>query len=242
MRYLMTISYDGTNFSGYQKQPNKRTVQEEIEKVLSQINNESITICASGRTDAKVHAHNQKAHFDTNKNWNLDKLKHSLNKMLPDDIFIKNIEVVENNFHARFDVKKKIYIYKININEYNPLDRNYIYQYNKTLNIDKMKEATNYLIGEHDFTSFVKLDEVKDCIRIIYNINIELENGILVFKFEGNGFLRYMIRNLVGTLITVGEEKIEPSYIKEILDSKNRKKAFLTAPAQGLYLENVFYE
>jgi tRNA pseudouridine38-40 synthase len=130
----------------------------------------------------------------------------------------------------------------MNINEYNPLDRNYIYQYNKTLNIDKMKEATNYLIGEHDFTSFVKLDEVKDCVRIIYNINIELENGILVFKFEGNGFLRYMIRNLVGTLITVGEEKIEPSYIKEILDSKNRKNAFLTAPAQGLYLENVFYE
>lgn len=242
MRYLMTFSYDGTNFSGYQKQPYKRTIQEEIEKVLSKINNSQISISASGRTDAKVHAINQKAHFDTDKEWNLNTLYNSLNKLLPSDIHIKKIEIVNSDFHARFNVKKKIYVYKINLDEYNPLDRNYIYQYNKCLNIDKIKEATKYLIGEHDFTSFTKLDEPKDCIRTIYNIDIKLDNNIMLLRFEGNGFLRYMVRNMVGTLIAVGENKIEPIYIEEILKSKNRANAFLTAPPEGLYLENVFYE
>lgn len=240
MRYLLTFSYDGTLFYGYQKQKNKRTVQEEIENTLSKIFNEKVSISASGRTDAKVHALNQKAHFDQ-KEMDINKLKHSLNKMLPSDIYIKQIEKVNNDFHARFDVKKKEYIYKLNVGNYNPIDRNYIYQHNKELNLEKIKESIKYLIGEHDFTSFTSKQEEKDMVRTIYDINIKKEKDILIFTFIGNGFLRYMVRNLMGVLIAIGEEKIEPNYIQEIINAKDRTKAMKTANPEGLYLANVYY-
>lgn len=240
MRYLLTFSYDGSLFYGYQKQKNKRTIQEEIEKILSIIFNEKVIISASGRTDAKVHAFNQKAHFDQ-KEMDLNKLKSALNKMLPKDIYIKDIQKVDNDFHARFDVIKKEYIYKVNVGNYNPIDRNYIYQYNKELNLEKMLEATKYLIGKHDFTSFTSKQEEKDMVRTIYKIDIKKENNILTFTFIGNGFLRYMIRNIMGVLIAVGEEKIEPNYIKKILNAKDRTKALKTANPEGLYLSNVYY-
>ena len=134
MRYLMTFSYDGTNYNGYQKQPNKNTIQDNIESNLSKIFNTKITISASGRTDKGVHAINQKAHFDA-KEININKLKNSLNKLINDDIYIKDIKKVDDDFHARFNVLEKEYIYRINLGEYNPLDRNYIYQYNHELNI-----------------------------------------------------------------------------------------------------------
>lgn len=242
MRYLMTFSYDGTNFYGYQKQPNKRTIQEEIEKVLSQILNNKIIINASGRTDTKVHAINQKAHFDVEKEIDLNKLKHSLNKMLPDDIYVKNIIMVDSNFHARYDVKYKKYIYKLNTNEYNPIERNYIYQYNKELNIKDMIKATKYLIGEHNFKSFTKaIQEEKDYVRNIKEITIEDIDGIITFTFIGNGFMRYMVRNLVGTLVAVGENKIDSIKVKEILECEDRTKAFKTINPEGLYLADVYY-
>lgn len=243
MRCLLTFSYDGTNFYGYQKQVNQRTIQEEIESVLSKINNDKVVISASGRTDAKVHALNQKAHFDLKKDMNLDQLKYSMNKMLPKDIYIKSIEQVEDTFHARFDVKKKTYIYKINVGQYNPLERNYIYQYNNNLDIDAIKEGLTYLEGTHDFKSFTKaLEEEKDYVRTIYSSTIEKENDIVSIKFTGSGFLRYMVRNMVGTLIAVGEHKIEPIKIKEIIEKKDRKEALKTANPEGLYLYNVYYE
>lgn len=243
MRCLLTFSYDGTNFYGYQKQVNQRTIQEEIESVLSKINNDKVVISASGRTDAKVHALNQKAHFDLKKDMNLDQLKYSMNKMLPKDIYIKSIEQVEDTFHARFDVKKKTYIYKINVGEYNPLERNYIYQYNNNLDVVAIKEALTYLEGTHEFKSFTKtLEEEKDYVRTIYSATIEKENDIVSIKFTGTGFLRYMVRNMVGTLIAVGEHKIEPIKIKEIIEKRDRKEALKTANPEGLYLYNVYYE
>lgn len=242
MRYLITFSYDGTNFYGYQKQIDKRTVQQEIENVLSKINNQKININASGRTDAKVHALNQKAHFDLDKTFDLDKLKRSMNQLLPNDIYIKKIENVGDSFHARFDVKKKIYIYKINVGEYNPIDRNYIYQYNKTLNVEKINDAFNYLIGEHNFKTFTKsTDEIKDYVRTIYDIKLSENNNIITITFTGNGFLRYMVRNMVGTLIVIGEEKAEPNIIEELLKCEDRKEAFKTADPEGLYLADVEY-
>lgn len=242
MRYLMTFSYDGTNFNGYQKQPKKRTVQNEIEKILSQIYNEKITISASGRTDSGVHAINQYAHFDGNKNINLDKLRNSMNKMLDNDIYIKCITEVNDDFHARFNVVKKEYIYKINIGEYNPIDRNYIYQYCHNLNVNKMKDASKYLEGEHNFKSLTKTTkEIDNYVRNIYTIDFDLDNNILTISFIGNGFLRYMVRNIVGLLISVGEEKIKPVQVKEILDAEDRTKSKKTAPSEGLYLYNVFY-
>ena len=242
MRYLITFSYDGTNYNGYQKQLNKNTIQDKIESALNKITSNKIIIHASGRTDSKVHALNQKAHFDLDKEYDIYKLKKSINSLIPEDIHISKIEVVDNDFHARFNVKEKEYIYKLNIGEYNPLDRNYVYQYNKELDLDKMIEASKYLLGEHNFKSFTKTDDSKeDYIRNIYKINITKKDNIITFDFIGNGFLRYMIRNIVGTLIEVGENKIDPIKVKEILDSQNRKNAGKTAHPEGLYLYNVKY-
>ncbi len=242
MRYLMTFSYDGTNYNGYQKQVNKNTIQDNIEDNLSKILNKKTTISSSGRTDAKVHGINAKAHFDSDSEIDINKLKHSLNKLINDDIYIKKIEKVPDDFHARFNVIKKEYIYKINIGEYNVFDRNYIYQYNKKLDVKKMKKASKILIGTHNFKSFVKTDiKEKDYVRTIYNIKFELKNNILGITFIGNGFLRYMVRNLVGTLIEVGSDKKEIGQVKEILLSENREKAGITAPPEGLYLKNVKY-
>lgn len=242
MRYLMTFSYDGTNYNGYQKQINKNTIQDNIEDNLSKILNQKISISSSGRTDAKVHAVDAKAHFDIDKKIDINKLRNSLNKLINNDIYIKDIIEVPNDFHARFNVIKKEYIYKINIGEYNPLDRNYIYQYNKNLDIKKMKKASKYLIGTHDFKSFTKVDQMeKDYTRTIYNIDFKIKNGILEITFIGNGFLRYMVRNLVGILIEVGNGKRKISEVKEILEAKDRIKAGITAPPEGLYLKNVKY-
>ena len=236
MRYLLTFSYDGTLFYGYQKQKNKRTVQEEIEKVLSKINNEKTVISASGRTDAHVHALNQKAHFDSSKKYNLDRLKHSMNKMLPNDIFIKNIESVSDTFHARFNVIKKEYVYKINVGEYDPFSREYI-------NVEKMREAINYLKGTHNFKSVTKtIKEEKDYVRTIFDAKIDVKGDIVIISFVGSGFMRYMVRNMVGLLIAVGEEKIKPTDIIDILNKEDRIFAKKTAPAEGLYLTNVYYE
>lgn len=243
MRYLITFSYDGSNFNGYQKQNNVRTIQEEIEKTLKTITNEDISISASGRTDAKVHAYNQKAHFDYNGNIKKDNLKKALNSLLPDDIYIKNIEEVNNDFHARFNVVKKEYIYKINTGLYNPLERNYVYQYNKTLNINKMIECSKVFIGKHNFKSFTKADDFdKDYVRYIFNIEITKQEDIVIIKFLGSGFLRYMVRNIVGALIEASENKKTKEDLVNILLSEDRTKAGITAHPEGLYLNNVFYK
>lgn len=245
MRYLMTFSYDGSKYNGYQKQPKKLTVQEVLEDKLKQLNsNKKVTIHSSGRTDKGVHAINQKAHFDLDKKIDTNRLKHSLNKMMELDgsIYIKQIEEVNSEFHARFDVKEKTYIYKINIGEYNPIEKDYVYQYNKELDIDKMKKASKYLIGKHDFSSFTKdSKEYETCIREIYSIDIVKNDDIVTLKFIGNGFLRYMVRNITGTLVDIGSSKIKESDIEKILSSKDRRKAGKTAPACGLYLYNVKY-
>ena len=244
MRYFITFSYDGSKYNGYQKQPNGRTIQNEIEKALFQINGgEVVNISASGRTDAGVHALNQKAHFDLNKDLPPEKLLKALNSLIPGDIYIKEINIVDNEFHARFDVKSKEYIYKINIGEYNPIEKDYIYQYNKQLNIEEMHKALKYLEGTHDFKSFTKTDEEKDdYVRTILKTEIKEESNIITISFLGTGFLRYMVRNMVGLLIEIGEGKRKSEGIINILEAKDRKKAGKTANPEGLYLKDVFYE
>jgi len=240
MRYLITFSYDGTNFSGYQKQPKLRTVQGEIEDALKKISGGlDIEINSSGRTDRGVHAINQKAHFDLYKKVALHKLKMALNTYTNKDIYIKDIKIVDNNFHARYMVKKKEYIYKINIGEYNPLDRNYIFQYNNKLNIIKIKKESKYLIGTHDFSSFANKEDKKESyVRTIYKIYVKKNKDILTIKFIGNGFLKYQVRNMIGALIEVSNTN---KSIKDILNQKNRKTFGKIAPPEGLYLSNVEY-
>ena len=243
MRYLIKFSYDGTNYSGFQKQKGLNTIEEKLEEALTKINNgKKTTITATGRTDKGVHALCQYGHADIDVNITEKKLKRAMNSNLPDDIHVIDTKEVDKDFHARYNVKEKEYKYYINLGEYNPLERNYVYQYCHKLNIDKMKEAIKYLEGEHDFRAFVTDNKEKEnCIRTILATNIELEYNILEITFIGNGFLRYQVRNMVGILIRVGEGKLEPSKIKDILESRDRTTSGKTAPAEGLYLVDVKY-
>ena len=241
-RYLIDFSYSGANFSGYQKQPGKRTVQDEIEKVLSSINNNSVKLTSSGITDALVNAIHQKAHFDLDKKIGAYKLNGALNSYLPDDIYVNSVTKVDNLFHARYMVKSKTYEYLINTGDYNPLLRTHVYQYCKPLNIRKMKKAVKYFIGKHDFTTFVSAEDKKeDKVREIYDASVDEKDGIIKITFKGSGFLKYQVRNMVGTLIKIGEEKVLPDIILSLLEKKDRKCAFLCAPAQGLTLTDVKY-
>lgn len=242
MRFLMTVAYDGSKYKGYQKQPNQNTIQGCVEEVLTKINKEPVFVSASGRTDAGVHALGQRVHFDLKVNMRTDQIQKAVNSLLPSDIYVKKIEKVSSNFHARFDVKEKVYVYKLNMGEYNPIEKDYVLQVNHFLDVEKMKEASRYLIGEHNFRAFTKVDEEKESyVRTIHEITFHEKNHLLCITFKGNGFLRYMVRNLVGTLIEVGEGKRSVSEIPVILESQDRKKAGKTAPACGLYLRDVFY-
>ncbi len=245
MRYLITFSYDGSKFKGYQKQPRLKTVQGEIEKALKELANKDIPIFGSGRTDASVHALNQKAHFDLDMDITKEKLQKALNSLLNNYIYIKKIEEVNDTFHARFNVSAKEYIYKINMGEYDPIEKDYVYQYNKKLDLAEMERALKYLEGTHDFKSFSKADEEKDnftrtiiqtnLIRNIKNVNK------FTISFLGTGFLRYQVRNMVGVLIEIGEGKRKSEDILNILEAKDRRKAGITAPPEGLYLNDVYY-
>ena len=245
MRYLITFSYDGSKFKGYQKQPRLKTVQGEIEKVLKELSGKEISISGSGRTDAGVHALNQKAHFDLDMNITCDKLQKALNSLLSDYIYIKKVEEVSDDFHARFNVSAKEYIYKINIGEYSPIEKDYIFQYNKKLDLVEMERALKYLEGTHDFKSFSKADEEKeDFTRTIIQTNL-IRNvkdvNRFIISFLGTGFLRYQVRNMVGLLIEIGEGKRKSEDVLDILEAKDRRKAGITAPPEGLYLKDVFY-
>ena len=246
MRYLITFAYDGSKYKGYQKQPRVKTIQGELERALKEINNDKqVDVSASGRTDAKVHAYNQKAHFDLDINITCDKLKQALKSLIPGDIYVKSVVEVKDDFHARFNVKAKEYIYKINMGEYNPLEKDYVYQYNKRLDLVEMERALKYLEGEHDFKSFSKTDDEKeDYVRTIIQTNIirEIKDvNHFTISFLGTGFLRYQVRNMVGLLIEIGEGKRKSEDILEILEAKDRRKAGITAPGEGLYLKDVFY-
>ena len=242
----MAFSYDGSKYSGYQKQPRLKTVQGEIEKALKQINgNKSVTISASGRTDAGVHALNQKAHFELEVKITCEKLRQALNSLLPKDIYVKNVENVSEDFHARFNVKAKEYIYKINMGEYNPIEKDYVYQYNKKLDLVEIERALKYFEGEHDFKSFSKADDQRDdYVRTIVQTNVirDTKNvNYVVISFLGTGFLRYQVRNMVGLLIEIGEGKRKSEDVLDIIKAQDRRRAGITAPPEGLYLKDVFY-
>lgn len=241
MRYLMTFSYNGNYFNGYQRQTNKKTVQGCIEKVLRDLTKEEITINASSRTDCLVHAINQKAHFDSNMKISVTNLKKHLNNNLNNEIYIKNIEQVPSNFHARYSVKSKVYKYYINVGTLNIFQKDYIYQYCEKLDIKKMKKASKYLIGKHDYRAFVTASrKIENCVREITKIDFKKSKDIIEISFYGSGFLRYMIRNIVSILIKIGSNKMDVLEMKKILDSKtkcNIKPSF----AGGLYLCDVYY-
>lgn len=243
MRFLIKFSYDGTAYNGFQTQPGLETIQEKLENALKIINNGKITpIIATGRTDKGVHALCQYGHADIDVNITEKKLKRAMNSNLPDDIHVIETKIVEDDFHARYNVKTKEYQYVINVGEYNPLERNYVFQYNYNLNVEAMADAIKVFVGEHDFRAFVTDNKEKEnCVRTIFYASLEKSCDKIVITFRGNGFLRYQIRNMVGILIKVGENKISTEDVEKILQSKDRTTGGKTAPASGLYLTNVEY-
>lgn len=241
MRYLCEISYDGYLFYGFQRQKDKRTVCSLVEEVLRKVLNENILIVGASRTDRGVHANSFYFHFDCEKVLDTEKLKVSLNKLISNDIYFKNITIVNEDFHARYSVKSKEYVYVINMGEYNPTRRNYELEYNKKINIKLLKKASKYLVGEHDFKSFTSDSMGKNTVRRINYIKFKKNKELLIISIEANGFLKYMIRNIIGLFLEINENKKTPIMTKEILESKDRTKLGIKAPASGLYLNKIKY-
>lgn len=244
-RYKCVISYDGSGFYGYQVQPNKRTVQSELEAVLAKMHKgKHVKVYGSGRTDAGVHAMGQVIHFDSPLSIPEEKWPVALNSLLPDDMAIKSVKQVSPSFHARFDAQGKEYRYFLHLSATrDPFKRNFAYQYPFNIDIRRMQEASVYLLGTHDFTSFCSAKtEIEDKIRTIHELEITAEDELVTFRFVGTGFLYNMVRILVGTLLMVGTGELNPADVESILAKKDRRCAGKTAPAQGLYLWKVFYE
>ncbi|TCT21109.1 tRNA pseudouridine38-40 synthase [Melghiribacillus thermohalophilus] len=245
-RMKCTLQYDGTFFYGFQVQPEKRTVQQEVEEALQKIHKgQLIRITPSGRTDAGVHAIGQVIHFDSPLRIQEENWKNALCSLLPDDIYVDQVEKVSESFHARYDVKEKEYRYKIYTGKKPDIfRRNYSYQLSRPLNLDRMNEACRFLIGTHDFTSFssARATVKGDKIRTIYDAGLFQDEDEVIFRVKGNGFLYHMVRIMVGTLIEVGIGKRSPDEIKEIIAGEDRALAGKTAPPQGLYLWKVSYE
>jgi tRNA pseudouridine38-40 synthase len=243
-RYKCIISYDGTNFSGYQVQPNKRTVQSEFEAALAKLHKgKGVKVFASGRTDAGVHAKGQVIHFDSPLSIPESRWPAALHSVLPSDIAVLSVECVSGTFHARFNAIGKEYRYFLYLSaKRNPFKRNYAYQCPYSLDLEAMQAAAQHLLGTHDFTSFCSAKtEMEDKVRTIKEIHFSMEGELLTLQFVGNGFLYNMVRILVGTLLEIGSGDRKPEDIPELLAKKDRRLTGKTAPAHGLYLWKVFY-
>ena len=224
----LTIEYDGKEFNGWQKQPNKLNIQGTIEKVISDITKEEIELIGSGRTDAGVHALGQVANFKTNSNIPIDKFAIAINSRLKKSIVIKKAEEVPDRFHSRYNCKQKTYRYVINNSETgSAIYRNLEYNIKMPLDVNKMQEAANYFVGEHDFAGFkASGTSSKSSVRTIYKAEIKnMENDRIYIELTGNGFLYNMVRIIAGTLVDVGLGKIKPEQINEIIKSEKRENA-----------------
>ncbi|GAF66233.1 tRNA pseudouridine synthase A [Bacillus sp. TS-2] len=245
MRIACKVAYEGTGFSGYQVQPGKRTIQAEIELALSKMHKGTfIRIASSGRTDSFVHAKGQVFHFDTNMQISEERWTKALNALLPEDIQLLATKIAPSDFHARYSAKKKQYIYRVLARkERDVFRRNQTYHVPTPLQLDLMREASQSLLGTHDFSSFCAANtSVVDKVRTIEKLVIRKVDDEIHFTVEGSGFLYNMVRIIVGTLIEVGNGKRKPSEVREILEERDRTKAGKTAPGHGLYLDKVSYE
>lgn len=243
-RIKLTIAYDGTNYCGWQVQPNGITIEEVLNKALSKMLEEEIVIIGASRTDSGVHALGNVAVFDTNTTIPAEKIGLALNQRLPDDIVITKSEEVASDFHPRYCDCSKTYEYHI-INTRIPIPTkrltNYFVSY--VLDVDKMRQAASYLVGEHDFVSFCNVrTDVENTVRTITALDILTNGNEITVRITGNGFLYNMVRIIVGTLIRVGRGFYEPEKVKKILEAKDRKAAGVTAPAHGLMLMEINYK
>ncbi len=239
----LIIEYDGKEYNGWQKQPNKLNIQGEIERAIEVITREKVELIASGRTDAGVHSLGQTANFKIESEMPIEKMKVAINSQLKKSIRIKNVEEVEENFHSRYSCKGKKYRYIINNSKYgSAIYRDLEYHMPIKLDVEAMQKAIKYFEGEHDFKGFkASGTSSKSSIRTIYDAKVYRQGDKIYIELTGNGFLYNMVRIISGTLVEVGMCKIQPEEIAEIIQSKNREKAGKTLPPQGLYLVEVEY-
>jgi tRNA pseudouridine38-40 synthase len=246
-KYQLTVAYDGTNYGGWQAQPNAVSIQSLIEQSLRTILRIPISVIGSGRTDAGVHALGQSAHFSTHSAIDTKKTLASLNHLLPAEIRILAIAPAPLDFHARYNAISKIYHYRLHLEKVpDPFKRHYAYHVPHSVDLDLLKEAASLLIGTHDFRSFAneanRGSAAKDAIRTLRRLDVIPEPGGVRLEFEGDGFLYKMVRNIVGTLLDVCSGKIAKDRIPVILAAKDRRVAGRTAPPHGLYLVEVNYQ
>ena len=244
MRVLGVCSYKGTNYYGWQKQVGFVSVQSTIEEVLSKVYDSPITITGSGRTDAGVHALRQYFHFDTEKEKDLKQLAYALNKMLPEDIKILSFEKVANDFHARYNAKRKIYEYRIVLKNKDPFQDQLAYVYPMEFDFDLFKSALDKFVGKHNYQDFTSKEEDEGgFVREIYKIKVDKKDSNISVVFEGNGFMRYQIRNMVGAALNIANKKEGLDFIDyHLKEDKNREIISYKAPANGLYLVDVLYK
>lgn len=240
---LLTIAYDGTNYNGWQKQPNGVGIQEKIEDGCYRIFRQNLKVIGASRTDTGVHALGQRGLIKVDTKIPIDRIPHALNSVLPEDVIIRDAQEVPEDFHPRYHAKEKTYHYQI-LNEKFPIPqfRNISTFISKDLDLDLMNEGAKYFLGTHDFSSFCSSgSSVKAMERTIYHANIRKQETFVVFEVKGNGFLYNMVRIMAGTLLEIGIGKKRPSDIREIILSKNRDLAGKTAPPQGLTLVEIIY-
>lgn len=244
MNYKMIIAYDGSRYYGWEHQPNTElTIQGKLENVLSVMTGNEIEVIGAGRTDAGVHAKGMvaNAHMDTD--MSEQEICDYMNRYLPDDICVREVRVASDRFHSRYNAMGKTYCYTCYIGDLKPVfNRKYVYIPDKKPDVELMKKAAAYLVGEHDFKSFCGNPKMKkSTVREIYDIDISVSGSYLNLTYHGSGFLQYMIRILSGTLLEVGIGKRSPESMKELIELKDRSKAGFTAPAKGLCLIKVDY-
>lgn len=239
----MIVAYEGTRYAGFQRQKNAQTIQEILETGLSRLTQETIIITGAARTDSGVHAKGQVINFLTNSNIPNEHLQKGLNSILPDDILIVSTTEVPHEFHARYSTTAKTYVYRIHNHELRPLfNRNFTYHYKYPLNLETMRSAAGMITGEKDFRSFQAAGSViKTTVRHIHYCIVKQIGFEICIEINANGFLYHMVRNIVGTLLLVGNGRLSVEQFQEILEIKDRKNAGPTAPARGLCLEEVFY-
>ena len=241
MRYFIELSYNGTHFHGWQKQPNAASVQESVENALTLLLKEKTVIMGAGRTDTGVHAKFMVAHFDTEIDFDNELLIFKLNSFLPTSIAIRNIYSVKPEAHARFDALTRAYEYRL-VTQKNPFETESAYHLKGNLDVEAMNKATEKLLNYSNFKCFSKSKtDVKTYDCKLFYAYWEVNNDILIFKISANRFLRNMVRAIVGTLIEVGQGKLNVKDIDRIIESKNRSEAGYSVPAKGLYLTEVTY-
>lgn len=243
MRLKATVSYDGSGYAGWQRQDNALGIESIIMDVMERIHHHPVEITGSGRTDAGVHAIAQVFHFDSELKMSKEQWRRAMNALLPADIRMQDVKKVREDFHARFDAISKRYDYYLSYDVDNPFLQRYRAFYRGRLNIERMKECAALFVGTHDFTSFTssRIDPRKSRVRTITMCAIEETADGLHFRLEGNSFLRYMVRMIVGTLIEAGRDRLSVQEVKAMLEAKDKEACRYKAPGSGLYLVEVRY-